>query len=444
MCFSSLICAPNLINDAHAATARAHTNSAMTLPLPFFIGLRYTRAKRRNHFISFITLTSMLGVTLGVWALITVLSIMNGFERELRGRILGVASHVTITGADGWLSDWRSLQDKIENTAGVASSAPFVLGQGMLTKGRQVHGALIRGILPVAERKVAKMVAENFTQGGWDDLRGGEYGIVLGQTLARQLGVHLGSKVTVVAPRGQITPAGLLPRLKRFTVRGIFKINMHEYDSALAFIHLQDAMKLYKSESQVSGLRLTLDDVFQAPLLRRSLINSLGDNFRVRDWTLEHANFFRALKIEKRVMFIILFLIIAVAAFNIVSTLVMVVTDKQADIAILRTLGMSPGSVMAVFMVQGTVIGIIGTVLGGVTGVITSLNVETLVPFLENLFSIEFFPADVYVISDFPAELHWNDVVRITLASFIMSVTATLYPAWRASRTQPAEALRYE
>ena len=416
----------------------------MTLPLPFFVGLRYTRAKRRNHFISFITLTSMLGITLGVWALITVLSIMNGFERELRGRILGVASHLTITGADGWLSDWQSLQEKIEQVAEVEASAPFVLGQGMLTKGKQVHGALIRGILPAQEREVAKMVAENFVQGGWDDLREGEYGIVLGQALAHQLGAYVGSKVTVVAPRGQITPAGLLPRLKRFSVTGIFKVNMYEYDSALAFIHLKDAMKLYKSQSQVSGLRLTLHDVFQAPLLRRSMMFSLGDSFRIRDWTLEHANFFRALKIEKRVMFIILFLIIAVAAFNIVSTLVMVVTDKQADIAILRTLGMSPSSVMAVFMVQGTVIGIIGTVLGGISGVITSLNVETLVPFLENLFGIEFFPADVYVISDFPAELHWSDVMRITIASFIMSVSATQYPAWRASRTQPAEALRYE
>lgn len=416
----------------------------MTQPLPLFIGLRYTRAKRRNHFISFITLTSMLGITLGVWALITVLSIMNGFERELRGRILGVASHVTVTGADGWLSDWQSLQGQIGEMQGVESSAPFVLGQGMLTKGREVHGALIRGILPAQEREVAKMVAENFTQGGWENLHTGEYGIVLGQTLAFSLGAYLGSKVTVVAPRGQITPAGLLPRLKRFTVVGTFKVNMHEYDSALAFIHLGDAMKLYKSASQVSGLRLTLQDVFQAPLLRNTLMQSLGDGFRIRDWTLEHANFFRALKIEKRVMFIILFLIIAVAAFNIVSTLVMVVTDKQADIAILRTLGMSPKSVMAVFMVQGTVIGIIGTIMGGVTGIITSLNIETLVPFFENLFGIEFFPADVYVISDFPAELHWNDVIKITLASFIMSITATLYPAWRASRTQPAEALRYE
>ena len=362
----------------------------------------------------------------------------------LRGRILGVASHVTITGNNGWLSDWQSLEGRIGEFPEVEASAPFVLGQGLVTKGREVHGALIRGVLPAEEREVAKMVAENFTQGNWENLESGEFGIVLGQTLAYQLGAFLGSKVTVVAPRGQTTPAGLLPRLKRFTVVGIFKVNMHEYDSALAFIHLDDAMKLYKSQSQVSGLRLSLEDVFQAPLLRRNLMQTLGDAFRVRDWTLEHANFFRALKIEKRVMFIILFLIIAVAAFNIVSTLVMVVTDKQADIAILRTLGMSPASVMAVFMVQGTVIGIIGTILGGLSGVITSLNVETLVPFLENLFGIEFFPADVYVISDFPAELHWDDVIKITMASFIMSITATLYPAWRASRTQPAEALRYE
>ena len=416
----------------------------MTRSLPFFIGLRYTRAKRRNHFISFISLTSMLGITLGVWALITVLSVMNGFERELRGRILGVASHVTVSGDGGWLSDWQTLQKRISAIPEVRASAPFVLGQGMVTKGGEVHGALIRGILPGHEERVAEMVAQSMIQGELDSLRAGEFGIVLGRTLAFSLGAHVGSKVTLVAPRGQITPAGLLPRLKRFTVVGIFRVNMHEYDSALAFIHLEDAMKLYKSGSQVSGLRLTLDDVFQAPLLRRTLMQSLGQGFRVRDWTLEHANFFRALKIEKRVMFIILFLIIAVAAFNFVSTLVMVVTDKQADIAILRTLGMSPRSVMGVFMVQGTVIGVIGTLLGGLTGVITSLNIETLVPFFERLFSIEFFPADVYVISDFPAELHWDDVIKITMASFIMSVTATLYPAWRASRTHPAEALRYE
>ena len=416
----------------------------MTRPLPFFIGLRYTRAKRRNHFISFITLTSVLGVTLGVWALITVLSIMNGFERELRGRILGVASHVTVSGEGGWLDDWKSLDKTVSAIPEVEASAPYILGQGMVTKGQAVHGALIRGILPEKESLVAPMVSEGIAQGGLENLHAGGYGIVLGQTLAFGLGAFVGSKVTVITPRGQVTPAGLLPRLKRFTVVGIFKVNMHEYDSALAFIHLEDAMKLYRSESRAEGLRLTLDDVFLAPLLRRTLSRSLGDGFRVRDWTLEHANFFRALKIEKRVMFIILFLIIAVAAFNIVSTLVMVVTDKQADIAILRTLGMSPGSVMSVFMVQGTVIGIIGTILGGLSGVITSLNIETLVPFIENLFGIEFFPADVYVISDFPAELHWDDVIKITLASFLMSVIATLYPAWRASKTQPAEALRYE
>jgi lipoprotein-releasing system permease protein len=416
----------------------------MLRSLPFFIGLRYTRARRRNHFISFITLTSMLGITLGVWALITVLSVMNGFERELRNRILGVASHVTISGGDGWLSDWSATDGALGGVPEIEASAPFVLGQGMLTKGREVHGALIRGILPEREGAVSPMLSGSIVDGGLENLSAGGYGIVLGGTLAYQLGVYVGSKVTVVAPRGQITPAGLLPRLKRFTVVGIFRVNMHEYDSALALIHLEDAMTLYKSGARVSGLRLKLEDVFQAPLIRRALSNTLGPAFSIRDWTLEHANFFRALKIEKRVMFIILFLIVAVAAFNIVSTLVMVVTDKQADIAILRTLGMSPASVMGVFMVQGTVIGIIGTILGALTGVVTSLNIETLVPFVENLFNIEFFPADVYVITDFPAELHWNDVFRITVASLIMSVVATVYPARRASRTHPAEALRYE
>jgi lipoprotein-releasing system permease protein len=281
-------------------------------------------------------------------------------------------------------------------------------------------------------------------EGTLDSLAPGQFHIILGSELARSLRVGPGSRVTLVAPKGQVTPAGLLPRLKRFTVTGIFKMGMYEYDSGLALIHLEDAMRLYRSDGQVNGLRLKLADVYQAPLVRRQLGSALGPDFYVSDWTREHANFFRALKIEKRVMFIILFLIVAVAAFNIVSTLVMVVTDKQADIAILRTLGMSPHSVMGVFMVQGMVIGVIGTLLGAFTGVLTSLNVETLVPLLEGFFGVQFFPADVYVISDFPAEMHWDDVMVVTIAALVMSALATIYPAWRASRTQPAEALRYE
>ncbi len=385
----------------------------------------------------------MLGITLGVWALITVLSVMNGFERELRERILGVASHVTVRSSGDWMPDWQALDSLVLAHRQVTGRAPYIFAQGMLTKGREVAGTLIRGVLPVEEIQVSE-IANNMTDGQLTHLRPGEFGMVIGGELARQLRVSLGDKVTLVAPKGQMTPAGLLPRLKRFTVVGIFNIGMYEYDAGLVLIHLDDASRLYRSNGQVSGVRLKLQDVYDAPLVHRDLERELGPGYFVSDWTREHANFFRALKIEKRVMFIILFLIVAVAAFNIVATLVMVVTDKQSDIAILRTLGMSPQGIMGVFMVQGVVIGVIGTILGGITGIVTSLNIETLVPFFENLFAVKFFPADVYVISDFPAELHWDDVIKITGASLIMSAVATLYPAWRGSRTQPAEALRYE
>lgn len=411
--------------------------------LPVHIGLRYTRAKRRNHFISFISLIAMLGITLGVWALITVLSIMNGFEAELRDRILGVASHVTITGAEGGLRDWERLGSRIEQLTEVTGLAPYVLGQGMLSKGESVSGAIVRGVRPDKEPAVSD-IGRNMKAGSLDSLKEGEYRILIGSALARSLGVGLGSRLIVVAPKGRITPAGMLPRLRRFTVSGIFEIGMYEYDSGLALIHLDDARTLYQTGDAVSGLRLKLDDVFRAPLVRNTLAQSLEAGYYISDWTREHRNFFRALKIEKRVMFIILFLIVAVAAFNIVSTLVMVVTDKQSDIAILRTLGLRPSSVMGIFIVQGMVIGVVGTLLGGITGVITALNIETLVPFIENLIGVQFFPADVYVISDFPADMHWADVIVVTLASLGMSAIATLYPASRASRTQPAEALRYE
>ena len=411
--------------------------------LSVFIGLRYTRAKRRNHFISFITLIAMAGITLGVWALITVLSIMNGFEGELRDRILGVASHVTISAQSGGLEGWKHLDQSVSRIPEVEGVAPYVLGQGMLSEGRNATGAIVRGVLPSEESTVSD-IGKHMLEGSLDSLQAGEYRILVGYELARSLGLDLGSKVTMVVPKGQITPAGMLPRLRRFTVSGIFKVGMYDYDSGLVLIHLDDARKLYESGKNVTGLRLKLHDIFKAPQVRIGLANSLGPGFYISDWTLDHRNFFRALGIEKRVMFIILFLIVAVAAFNIVSTLVMVVTDKQADIAILRTLGMRPRSVMGIFIVQGMLIGVIGTLLGGLTGVITSLNIQTIVPFLEHLLGVQFFPADVYVISDFPADLHWNDVIVVTLASLGMSAIATLYPASRASRTQPAEALRYE
>lgn len=415
----------------------------MIRPLEFFIGLRYTRAKRSNHFISFISLSSMLGIAVGVWALITVLSVMNGFERELRDRILAVASHVTVSGKDGWLSGWHEVAAAAANHPRVVGQAPYILGQGMLSRGREVSGALIRGIDPKPEATVSDLESK-MQQGTLTNLIPGEFGIVLGASLAWKLGVDVGSRVILVVPTGQITPAGLLPRLKRFTVVGIFRIDMYEYDSGLALIHIDDAARLYRSGERVSGVRLKLDDIYYARAVNQELQDQLDGDYGISDWTREHANFFRALKIEKRVMFIILLLIVAVAAFNIVSTLVMVVTDKQADIAILRTLGLSPSSVMGIFVIQGTVIGLVGTLSGGVLGIITALNIETLVPFVEGLFGIEFFPADVYVLSEFPAEMRWPDVLKITAAAFVVSVLATLYPAWRGARTQPADALRYE
>ncbi len=415
----------------------------MSPPLELFIGLRYTRAKRRNHFISFISMTSMAGIVLGVWALITVMSIMNGFHKELRDRILFVVSHVTVSDYGGLLGDWRGASAHIARHPQVRAQAPYILGQGMLTNRSAATGALIRGIAPAAEREVSE-VLDHIVEGDPASLRPGGFGIILGVALARSLGVAVGDKVTLVAPKGRVTPAGLLPRLKRFTVVGLFRIDMYEYDNGIALIHIEDAARVFGVAGKVSGLRLKLADVERAPSVRRQLDEQLGGVYRIRDWTMEHANFFRALEIEKRVVFIVLLLIIAVAAFNIVSTLVMIVTDKQPDVAILRTLGLSPAGVMKIFVVQGTVIGVVGTVLGGVLGVITALNVDTLIPALERLFNTELFPMDVYVISNFPAEMRWSDVSRILLVALAMSFLATLYPAWKASGVEPAEALRYE
>ncbi len=415
----------------------------MIRPYELFIGLRYTRAKRRNHFISFISLTSMLGTALGVTALITVLSVMNGFEKELRTRILGVASHLTVTGDTGRLRDWRAVEKVVATDADVLGSAPYVQGQGMLTRGKVASGIMVRGILPQAEPQVAD-IGDKMIAGKLSDLKATEFGIILGRDLAWKLDADLGTRLALVVPEGQITAAGLLPRMKRFTVVGIFEIGMYEYDSGLALINIEDAALLYQMPGQVSGLRLKLADVYSAPQAADRLEDKLGPGYRARDWTREHANFFRALKMEKTVMFIILLLIVAVAAFNIVSTLVMVVTDKEAEIAILRTLGATPNSIMAIFMVQGTVIGVVGTLMGAVGGILLAHNVDVVVPFLERAFSTTFLAKDVYYISELPSDMRWPDVLTITGASLLMGFLATLYPARRASQTQPAEALRYE
>lgn len=416
----------------------------MFKPLELFVGLRYIRAKRRNQFISFISFSSMIGITLGVTVLITVLSVMNGFVTELRDRILGMASHVTVTGLDGELSDWQALAQHIVTLdKRIIGIAPYIREEAMLTSGAQVNGVLVRGVMPSEEPHVSN-VGQKMLTGHLEDLTPGSFNIILGKGLARALGVVVGDKVTMVTPQALSTPAGILPRLKRFTVSGIFEVGHNEYDTAMSFINIKDAARLFRMGDTVSGLRIKLDDMFAASVVRMELAEKLKGDYWVSDWGRQHANFFRAVKIEKRMMFFILLLIVAVAAFNIVSTLVMVVTDKQSDIAILRTLGASPRSIMIIFMVQGTVIGFIGTLLGMLGGITLALNVETVVPFIEHIFHVEFMPADVYYISEFPSELHWDDVFQITGISFMLSILATLYPAWSASRTQPAEALRYE
>ena len=409
----------------------------------FLIGLRYTRAKRRNHFISFISLISMAGIALGVAALIVVLSVMNGFQQELRARILGVVSHVQVISADNRLSNWQETASVAARNPHVIAAAPFVSAQGMLTFGRAVRGAIVRGILPREEERVAKF-GKHMRAGSLEALQAGRFGVVLGIDLARALGVLLGDKVALIAPQGLVTPAGVIPRLKQFTVVGIFDVGFIEADAGLALINLQDAQKLYQMGDAVSGVRLKLDDLFAAREVARDLTSRLGPNVYATDWTRSHANFFRAVEIEKRVMFIILLLIVAVAAFNVVSALVMLVTDKQADIAILRTLGAPPGSVMQIFMVQGAVIGVIGTLTGVICGVLLALNISTLVPAIEHAFNVQFLSKDVYLIPELPSDVHLRDVVIIGLVSLALSFLATLYPSWRASRVNPAEALRYE
>jgi len=407
------------------------------------VGLRYTRAKRRNHFISFISLISMAGIALGVAALIVVLSVMNGFQQELRQRILAVVSHVQLSGPGNRLDDWRAVAKGALEHPRVREAAPYINAQGMLTHGQGVRGAIVRGVLPAEEERVAD-IGRHMRSGSLAELKPGGFGIVLGGELARALGALPGDKVALIAPQGQVTPAGVIPRLKQFTVVGTFDIGMFEYDSSLALMHLADAQTLYRLGGAVSGVRLKLDDLFAARTVSAQLMASLGAGVFASDWTRSHANFFRAVEIEKRVMFIILTLIVAVAAFNIVSTLVMLVTDKQADIAILRTLGAAPASILQIFVVQGALIGVIGALIGVAGGVLLALNVGTVVPAIESLLGFKFLAKDVYYISDLPSDVQLRDVVTIGLVSLAMSFVATLYPSWRASRVNPAEALRYE
>jgi lipoprotein-releasing system permease protein len=412
-------------------------------PYELYVGLRYTRAKRRTHFISFISFISILGIALGIWALISVMSVMNGFEKEIRARILGAAAHIQVMGADGTIASWEPLAAAVKTHPEVLAAAPFVNAQGLLTNGTTVRGVFVRGIVPGLENTVADFNT-HMRAGKLEDLRPGEFGIALGISLARGLRLNVGDRVTLVSPQGQVTPAGLMPRLKQFTVIGIFSMDHNEFDSALALVNMRDAQVLYRMDDAVSGIRVKVKDVDRAPIVTRELAKTVTSDVFITDWTQQNVNYFRAIQIEKRMMFIILTLIIAVAAFNLVSTLVMVVTDKHPDIAILRTLGASPGSIMKIFMVQGVVIGMVGTILGVVTGIATAFNIDTVVPVIEHLFRFQILSREVYYISELPSDLHWGDVVWTALISLVLSFVATLYPSWRAARVNPAEALRYE
>jgi lipoprotein-releasing system permease protein len=407
------------------------------------VGLRYTRARRRNRFIGINSLVSMIGIAVGVWALIVVLSVMNGFQKEVRTRILGVASHVQITSMSNRLADWPAVAKLAAQHPRVLATAPFVQAQAMLASGPSVRGAVVRGILPEEEEKVADL-GQHMRMGSLAALKPGEFGVVLGADLARALGVLPGDKVALVAPQGMVTPAGVIPRLKQFTVVGIFEVGIVDADAALALVDLQDAQTLYQMGDTVSGVRLKLDDLFAARSVARELLSQLPRDLYATDWTRTHANFFRAVEIEKRMMFIILALIILVAAINIISTLVVAVKDKQADIAILRTLGARPGSVMQIFIVQGMLMGVIGTLVGVLLGIVTALNIDVIVPAIESALRIKFLSKDVYLIPELPSDLQAADVIAISLMALGLSFVATLYPSWSASRVNPAEALRYE
>lgn len=415
----------------------------MFKPLSVYVGLRYTAAKRSNHFISFISLASMLGLMLGVAALIVVLSVMNGFDRELKQRILGMVPHATITEYGRPMESWKAVQSSVDASSEVVASAPFIQAQGMLTNRGVVRGVMVYGIDPASERKVS-ILGNHIKSGSLDKLGSQRFGIVLGDLLARYLGVRVGDKVTLVLPEASVSVAGMVPRLKRFTVVGTFEVGA-ELDASLAYISMGDAAKIKRYKADViDGIRIKFDDLFLAPQKARQIANTLDGYYRTSDWTRTHGNLFQAIQLEKRMIGLLLFLIVLVAAFNIVSTLVMVVTDKKADVAILRTLGATKGRIMRIFMVQGTVIGVIGTLLGGGLGITLALTVSDLVAWVERTFGIEFLSADVYFISYLPSDLQWPDVFAICGSALIISFLATIYPAYRAAKVHPAEALRYE
>ena len=412
-------------------------------PLELFVGSRYVRAKRDNHFISFVSVAAIAGITIGVAALIVVLSVMNGFEKEFRERVLDVAAHATVQPFTGGQSDWQALRDAALQHPKVTGAAPYIDVQGMLATATGIAGVAVRGIEPAAEPDVSGLTGL-MRAGALEDLVPGEFRIVLGSALAERLGVGLGDSVVLMTTEGTVTPAGIVPRMRRFEVAGLFHADMHEYDNGLAYLNIVDVRRLYRIPEHLAAIRLRLDDLFAAPEVSHEIAEALGGGYYVSNWTRQYRNFFRSIQLTKTVMFVMLMLIVAVAAFNIISTLVMVVTDKRGDIAILRTTGAKPSSILGVFVVQGAFIGVIGTTIGLVLGVVLAANAETFVRWLERLLGTEFVASDVYYLSSLPSEIHVTDLVVICATVIALALLSTLYPAWQASKTQPAEALRYE
>jgi lipoprotein-releasing system permease protein len=415
-------------------------------PYEWRIGVRYLRSTHRSGFVSFVASMSVIGLALGVAVLIAVLSVLNGFETELRSRMLTVTSHATITGIDGAIAHWREAQAMAARTPGVKAVVPFIESRGLLANGQRVAGAMVRGILPEEEVKAVGL-GQRLLHGSLSDLEAGKYRVILGSALAAELGVTVGQSVVLMTPDGSATPAGFVPRQRRFAVSGIFESGMYEFDRGLALIHMSDAAKLYRMDDRVTGLRLALDDPFLAPLLVRTVATDIdyeGNGFFVSDWTRDHANFFRNIELTKSMMFFILLILVVVAAINLVATLVMIVKEKQTDIAILRTIGAAPANVLKMFLVQGALIGLVGTLAGTALGWLLATNVESIVHGIERVFSVKFLDASVYSMSDLPSEVRLGDVVQVSLVALVLAALATIYPAWRASRTLPAEALRHE